>query len=132
MKTKHIDLITLALVAVALLFTATTGAAAKKHEHDYQTQWCGEHQGETEVPLPDRTRADCLTATHAIEVDFSKKWAEAIGQSLSYSLLTGKKPGIVLIVEKKKHRKHWQKLQRIISQSCLQIDTWCIGKGCPQ
>jgi len=66
----------------------------------YQEKWCTEHGGQVEVVLPDRTRCDCLTETHAIEFDFGKKWAEAIGQALYYAIQTGKKPGIVLILEK--------------------------------
>ncbi len=49
------------------------------------------------VLLPDRTSADCLTETHAIEFNFSNKWAESIGQSMFYALQTGKRAGIVLI-----------------------------------
>ena len=45
-----------------------------------------------EVVMKDGTRCDILTATHAIEVDFAKKWAEAIGQSLNYAMQTGKRP----------------------------------------
>lgn len=41
-----------------------------------------------EFPNPDGTRTDCISDTHAIEVDFSKKWAEAIGQALHYALWT--------------------------------------------
>ena len=51
-----------------------------------------------EKTLADRTRVDCLTSNYAIEVDFSKKWAESIGQSLYYAEMTGKKPAIGLIV----------------------------------
>ena len=51
-----------------------------------------------EVVMNDGTRCDILTATHAIEVDFAKKWAEAIGQSLHYALHTGKRPAVALIV----------------------------------
>ena len=36
--------------------------------------------------LPDGTRCDCLTDTHAIEFDFGSNWAEAIGQSAHYKL----------------------------------------------
>jgi len=49
--------------------------------------------GAVEHRLHDGTRVDILTATHAIEADWSHKWAEAVGQSLYYSLITGKKPG---------------------------------------
>jgi hypothetical protein len=71
-------------------------AAHKYPEAYYQNKWC---QGVIEYTLEDNTRIDCLTETHAIEFDFAKKWAEAIGQSLHYSRMTGKKAGIVLIME---------------------------------
>lgn len=45
----------------------------------------------------DNVRVDIETRYYAIEVDFSRKWAEAVGQSLYYAHLTGKRPGIVLI-----------------------------------
>jgi len=57
------------------------------------------YKARTEVRLWDGTRADLVSDTHAIEVDWSHKWAEAIGQSLYYSSVTGKKPGIVLLVK---------------------------------
>ena len=41
--------------------------------------------------MPDGTRCDILTDTHAIEVDFANKWAQAIGQSLNHAMQTGKK-----------------------------------------
>ena len=51
----------------------------------------------TEYRLPDAARVDLLTDTEAIEVDYAKKWAEAVGQSLYYGLATGKKPAIILL-----------------------------------
>ena len=49
--------------------------------------------------MPDKARADCVTATHAVEVDFAPKWAESIGQSLYYAKVLNKKPGILIIME---------------------------------
>ena len=49
--------------------------------------------------LWDKTRVDLLNDEYAIEVDWSKKWAEAIGQSLYYAEVTHRKPGIVLLVK---------------------------------
>jgi hypothetical protein len=46
--------------------------------------------------MPDGTRCDIVTETHAIEVDFADKWAEAIGQCLNYSFQLNKKAGILL------------------------------------
>ena len=52
----------------------------------------------------DSTRVDCRISEYAIDVDWGKKWAEEIGQFLYYALMTGKKPGIVLIVKKENNR----------------------------
>ena len=53
----------------------------KQSERYYQEKFAKEIGGQVEVVMKDGTRCDILTATHAIEVDFAKKWAEAIGQS---------------------------------------------------
>ena len=57
-----------------------------------------------EYVLPDKTRVDCLTATHAIEIDWAEKWAEGIGQALYYAKITGKAPAVALIVGEKDAR----------------------------
>lgn len=59
--------------------------------------------------LSDGSECDVLTDTHAWEIDFAEKWAEAIGQSLHYAEITNKKPGIVLITD---NGKDWQCLVR--------------------
>jgi hypothetical protein len=44
-----------------------------KREHPekwYQQKWCEANKGQVEVVLPDGTRCDCVTDTHAIEFDF--------------------------------------------------------------
>jgi hypothetical protein len=74
------------------------------NEKHYQTLLCNELSGEMEVILEDRTRVDCLTDEYAIEVDFAKKWAESIGQSLYYAHMTKKEPAIGLIVGKNDSR----------------------------
>jgi hypothetical protein len=54
------------------------------------------------------------SATHAIEFDFGDHWSEAVGQSAYYALQTGKKAGIVLILETMKDRKYWIRLNTTI------------------
>lgn len=49
----------------------------KQSERYYQEKFAREIGGQVEVVMKDGTRCDILTATHAIEVDFAKKWAEA-------------------------------------------------------
>ena len=60
----------------------------------------------TEVRLFDETRVDILTATEAIEADWSKKWSEGIGQACYYSALTDRRPVLLLLVrDKEKERR---------------------------
>jgi len=82
-----------------------------------------------EVVLPDSTRCDCVTETHAVEFDFGSKWTEAVGQSIFYSLQAQKKAGIVLILETKKDRKYWIRMNTIIEHFNLPIDTWNVGNA---
>jgi len=103
-----------------------------KREHPekwYQERWCQEQGGQVEVVLPDKTRCDCVTDTHAIEFDFASNWAEAIGQSSYYSIQTNKKAGIVLILETIKNRKYWIRLNTTIEYFNLPIDTWSVGNA---
>jgi len=48
----------------------------KQSERYYQEKFAREIGGKVEVVMKDGTRCDILTATHAIEVDFAKKWTE--------------------------------------------------------
>ncbi len=91
---------------------------AKLPEKYYADKWCTEHNGITEVRLEDNTRVDCLTAKYAVEVDFAKNWAQAIGQSLHYATVKRKKPGVVLILSSKKDERF---VDRIRAQG---IKTW--------
>jgi len=115
------------LILITLAIIPLLGHAGKgKLESDYQNKWS---QSKKEVVLIDRTRVDCLTDTHAIEVEFANKWKEAIGQSLHYSLMTGKKAGIVLIMRKPTDQKYMAALERVIDHNNLIIDLWLIPTG---
>ncbi len=65
---------------------------------------CNKLKGKIEYRLPDKTRVDCLTDEYAIEVDWAKKWAEGIGQTLYYASITNKKPAVALIVAEGEER----------------------------
>lgn len=95
----------------------------KWHEADFVDAHC---RGEVEFVLADRTRVDCLTDTHAIEYDWGKKWAESLGQALFYSAMTGKKAGIVLIVNPRTKDRYLKRLNKAISDNNLNVDVWTI------
>jgi len=120
---KKLFLIIAILVAVSMSSVGWT-----KHLHSekhYQDLWCAERSGQVEVRMPDGTRCDCLTKCYAVEHDFAVKWAEAVGQSLYYSTMTGKKAGIVLIMENpEKDQKYLNRLRKLIEYHCLDITIW--------
>jgi hypothetical protein len=114
---------------IIFLFPSLILAKREHPEKWYQEKWCEAHKGQVEVVLPDGTRCDCLTDTHAIEFDFGKNWAEAVGQSAYYALQTKRKPGIVLILETMKDRKYWIRLNTTIKHFNLPIDAWNVGNA---
>lgn len=122
--------VTIAILFALLpcIFTVTAYSAHLHPEKWYQDKWCAENKGQSEVVLPDKTRADCITKSNVIEFDFAHKFYEAIGQSLYYSLQTGKKAGIVLIIENPGERKYWIRLNSTIQHFGLPIDTWVVGE----
>jgi hypothetical protein len=117
---------TLILILI-FIFSALLLAKRNHPEKWYQQKWCEAHRGKVEVVLPDGTRCDCVTDTHAIEFDFGDNWSEAVGQSAYYAMQAGKKAGIVLIMETMKDRKYWIRLNTTIEHFNLPIDTWSIG-----
>jgi len=76
-----------------------------------------------EYTLYDNTRVDCLTSTYAIEVDFANKWAESIGQSLYYSIETGKSAAVLLIIESPKDIHYLKRFRKVSKQHDIQLFT---------
>lgn len=114
-------------IAAALgLLLLALAAAAPAAEADYQMPWCAAAGGVAEYVLPDRTRVDCLTESHAVEHDFARKWAEAIGQALYYAARTGKRAGVVLIIEQWSDLHYVDRLFAAITTHRLPIDVWLI------
>lgn len=81
--------------ATVLLLASLSVAKAQELERDRQEQLCAGMQ--INRYLQNGTHVDCVTDQFAIEVDFSGKWAEAIGQSLMYAAELERLPGIILI-----------------------------------
>jgi len=108
---------------VLILLAAQVSALT---EADYVNDNC---KGQIEYTLPDLTRVDCLTETHAIEYDYDYKWAEAIGQSLYYASQTGKKAGIVLICRNNNNcQRYIDRINAVLLAYNLSIDIWIVSK----
>lgn len=119
------------LLTLTLLACLCPSANAAGHEHPerwYQESWCAT-RGEVEVVMPDKSRADCANATDVVEFDFGPKWAESIGQALNYGVQAGKRPGIVLILEKPSHIRHLRRVLRVRAQYSLPLEVWAVDKN---
>ena len=132
------------LAFLFLAITLNSNAETIHPEMYYQDKWCSDMNGCVmekliedrliEHVLHDRTRVDCLLdldvgdriEKYAVEVDFAKKWAESIGQSLHYAEQTNRQPGILIIIEKESDYKHLYKLYSAIKKGKLDIRVWVI------
>ena len=77
--------------------------------------------GVMEYLLPDQTRVDCLTDKYAVEVDFAYRFYGAIGQALYYGYMTGKKPGIAVIVEKESDKRFLKRLKLVTDKEGIRV-----------
>ncbi|HIE73089.1 MAG TPA: hypothetical protein EYQ06_02245, partial [Flavobacteriales bacterium] len=74
MTSKLSGLIVLSKLAVAACLLTSGNALAVENEDYYNRLFCKEMGGQAEYVLPDRSRVDCLTSTHAFEAD----WAQGL------------------------------------------------------
>ena len=114
------------LVLYLLLNLPIVSAGHAFKENYYQKDWCDKYHGIMEYRLNDDTRVDCLTKNYAVEFDFAYKWAESIGQSLYYAQETGKKPAIVLIIEKDTDFKYYERAEKLANNYDIQL--WYMEK----
>ncbi|MFB9951006.1 hypothetical protein ACFFP0_19330 [Rhizobium puerariae] len=114
-------MIALALTAAPLVPSQLAFAMT---ESDYRDRFCAGM--ETEIVLPNGTRVDCMNSEIAVEVDFSSKWGEGIGQALSYAATTGRRPGVILICRNKQGSclRHSLLLEEAAAHWKLPITIW--------
>lgn len=112
------------LFLLIILFFLSFSSYAIEKEEFYSKKFCEELSGQSQFKLKDLSRVDCLTETHAYEVDWADgmKVYEAVGQSLYYASQTGKKPGILLLIRKDNSEKHIRKIKEVIRYFDLDIE----------
>lgn len=114
------------LISFIFLGFFSAFGSQRKGERYYQVKWCAANRGEMEVRMSDGTRADCVTETHAVEMDFARKWAEGLGQALRYARLTGKRGAVALIWKNQRDRAKIMNLIRDVRYYKLPIDVFLI------
>ena len=134
------SMVLIATLAAGLLFFAVD-VIAQTTEDDYNRAWCAAMGGRAEVRQIDRTRIDCLTSEYAIETDFagkSLKTYEAIGQAIHYSRMSGKRPGVLLIITDPKDCRFVARARMdaaitgvwVPGQALQPIKVWTVGGSC--
>jgi hypothetical protein len=109
---------------VLLIMLILSGSCEAKDELAISKTWCAAHEGQAEVVLEDGARVDCVTDEYAIEFDYAPKWAESVGQSLYYALMTGKKPGVVLILtDLERQRRDITRLMKLAQKYGIKVWT---------
>ena len=116
---KFLLMVALILFSVTLAFSQT-----KQKESYYQHEFALIVDGQTEVRLANGTRADIVTDKYAIEVDFGAKWAEAIGQSLSYGIELEKQAGILLVIKDESEIRFLERLMPVAVEHGIQVWIW--------
>ena len=88
----------LGLMLAASLFCSTSAFAQEtiRSAGDvYQQRFCAGMRFQPQFGL--QRHADCISETHAIEVDWHDEWKESIGQALVFGAKAKLTPGIVLV-----------------------------------
>lgn len=118
-----------AIIVIIVILISSFNVSAKKRpikESEYIKTYCKRFGGVIEYKLKDGTFVDCLTDDEAIEFDFADKWAEAVGQSLHYAIMSGKKPAIALIVLSEKEFRFVKKVININNEFGLNLNIYMI------
>lgn len=110
-----------AMLVLPVIFALSLPLMAKKLESEYRDAFCDQMGGVREYRLEDRARIDCLSDTYAIEIEFAKKWAEGIGQSLYYAQMSGKKPAIALIMAHGKEEVYLKRLDTVAARHGIKV-----------
>lgn len=97
---KWRDLIWVILFFAGFLALMGTCSSAQAQSYDEsKLQACACEGLLQEVRTKAGTYVDCLSETHAIEIESTEDWAEAIGQSLHYASELGKHAKVLFFCE---------------------------------
>lgn len=86
------------IASAVVLASPTFPQPPTQTEVEWSAELATRINGEAEHRLPDGSRVDILTDTHAIEVEWSDKWPEAIGQAAYYAMATDREPCVWLLL----------------------------------
>lgn len=87
------------LLSLAFVCFICWGADVFADERSEVARLATKYNSQVEAVLWDKSRVDLLSDTYAIEADWAYKWSEGVGQALYYSIVTDRKPGLLLLTK---------------------------------
>lgn len=93
-----------------------------RYEADYMRTWCSDPAWRMEPTLFNRDEPDCLTGTHAVEIDWAWNWEKCFHQARRYAETTGLKSMCVLIFKKPSDRNYLDRLERKIAEEHIHLE----------
>ncbi|HET6418751.1 MAG TPA: hypothetical protein VFG19_01255 [Geobacteraceae bacterium] len=90
---------------------------------EYQVKWCIENGGAVDyINLDGKKNIACIIEPYVIDVVYANQWKEAIGQALYYGAVTGKNPGVALIMQNStEDKKHLESLRLVADRYNIKI-----------
>ncbi len=117
-------------IPLFLLLASHAWAEPVNYGTDYQTAWCAQKEGIDKYRLPDSYKVDCLTDSYAIEFDLAEKWAQALGKARYSANMTGREPGVGLIMkDKQKGYKYLLRLLKAVEDDHKHWRVWIVEPG---
>lgn len=111
------------IISFALIFLLTAPVFAEGRD-SREEGWCIQHFGIFDYLFDDGSKIECYLENHAVEIDYLYKWEKTVEQALVYSVKTGQKPGVVLILKDQKERQKLEKIKE--ATDSLGVTLWTI------
>jgi hypothetical protein len=113
------------VIGVILLLALVSPIHARDFEDRYS--FCLSVSGSYRTYIIDRLNIeligiDCATDEYVIKIEDAKKWTDAIGPALYTAIVTGKKPGVALIITDKRGEEMYVRLKDLAAK--YDIKTW--------
>ena len=92
--------------ALVILTIPSLGSA--QSEAEVEALLCADMETSYRIPIGSVSylEVDCVSDTHAIEIDWNNKWREGVGQALVYSKLLNLKFGLILVCKENTNKEH--------------------------
>ena len=121
-KNNFRTVLLVAVIFLSVVILSKNTSAAEWSMGNYASHLC---QGQVAFDIGEVKKVDCVTATHAIAYVLSDDWATGLGRALHWAAVTGKRPGIVVIIDPEGQSRDLAKLKSALhSIPGIEVTVW--------